>query len=256
LEHRSHGVYAGMVTTARWIAAQSYERDWWADYAAQIAAGSIPQMDWYGWRARQLSARLEALGLSSLTGGNAALVEVGCGPIGVASFFPARERVAIDPLNDFYADNPTLTHLRSSAVDYRTGVGESLPCNTAAFDLAIIENCIDHVRDVDAVMRDLHRVLHHGGVLYLTVNCRTPLGFVVHRALSRLEIDAGHPHTFTVGKTERLLREHGFSVLHIHVGSYLDALRQHLGGPGLRPWLKAVLGTTEFVITVIARKDT
>lgn len=244
-----------MVTTERWSAAQSYERDYWAGFAEQIAAGSVSQMDWYGWRARQLAARLEALELSSLTSGQAALVEVGCGPIGVASFFPAAERVAVDPLNDFYASNPTLTHLRSAAVDYRTGVGESLPCESGAFDLAIIENCIDHVQDVDAVMRELHRVLRPGGVLYLTVNCRTPLGFVVHRALSRLEIDAGHPHTFTVGRAERMMRANGFSVLNSHVGSYLEALREDLAGPGLRPRVKAVLGTSEFVITVIARKD-
>ena len=243
-----------MVTTERWIAAQSSERDWWVHYAEQIAAGSISQMDWYGWRARQLAARLEALGLSSLTSGAATLVEVGSGPVGVASFFPARERIAIDPLNDFYAGNPVLTHLRSSAVDYRTGVGESLPCDSGAFDLAIIENCIDHVREVDAVMRELHRVLTPGGVLYLTVNCRTPFGFVVHRALSRLQIDAGHPHTFTAGKAEQLVRKHGFSVLHTHLGSYIDALRHDLAGPGVRPRLKAVLGTSEFVITVIARK--
>jgi hypothetical protein len=51
-----------------------------------------------------------------------------------------------------------------------------------------------------------------------------------------------------------MVREHGFSVLHTHVGSYLDALRRDLAGPGLRPRLKAILGTTEFVITVIARK--
>src|SRR6266850_1110016 len=208
-----------MVSPARWHSAQQYERGFWESLASRISAGSVAQLDWYRWRAQQLILRLRSLGLAHLTDGRARVIEVGCGPVGVVGFFPAAERVAIDPLEPYYASNATLTALRSPAVDYRQGSAEALPCESARYDLAIIENCIDHVRDVGAAMRELKRVLTVEGALYLTVNCRTRWGFVVHRALSRLRVDAGHPYTFTPRRAERLLQEHGFRELQWETGS-------------------------------------
>src|SRR5437899_1747709 len=72
-----------------------------------------------------------------------------------------------------------LAALRDPAVDYREGSVEALPCESGHYDLAIIENCIDHVRDMHAGMRELQRALRTGGALYLTVNCRTKWGFVI-----------------------------------------------------------------------------
>jgi len=210
-----------MVTSARWGRAQQYERRYWESVAAHIAEGSVSQLDWYRWRADQLVLRFRALGLQRLHGGDARIVEVGCGPIGVAGFFPATERVAVDPLEPFYASNPTLTKLRNPSVHYRQGVGERLPCDSGRYDLAIIENCIDHVQDVQAVKRELARVLKPTGILYLTVNSRTRWGFVVHRLLSRLRIDAGHPHTFTPQRLRAFVEDGAFRILSLEVNSCL-----------------------------------
>src|SRR2546426_1663772 len=160
-----------MVSPARWQTAQQYERGYWEALATRIAAGSVSQLDWYRWRAEQLVSRLRGLGLDALAGGAARVIEVGSGPVGVVGFFPAAERVAIDPLESYYASNPTLAALRNPAVEYRPGSVEALPADSARYDLAIIENCIDHVRDVQAGMRELKRGLHASGTLYLTVNC-------------------------------------------------------------------------------------
>jgi SAM-dependent methyltransferase len=242
-----------MVTVARWECAQEYERGYWARLAGRIAGGSVSQLDWYRWRAEQLERRLALAGLSAMSAGNARLVEVGCGPIGVASFFPARERVAVDPLEEFYSADPVLSALRNPAVSYRRGKGESLPCDDSSFDLAIIENCIDHVQDVDAVMREIRRVLRPDGVIFLTVNCRTPWGFGVHRLLSRLRIDPGHPHTFTPSRARGMLRRHGFEILRVEADSYLAALREDLASREAKARIKAVLGTSEFVVSILAR---
>jgi SAM-dependent methyltransferase len=243
-----------MVTSDRWMAAQQYERGYWEGVASRIAQGSASQMDWYRWRADQLVARLQALGLGRVTGPSSKIVEVGCGPIGVASFFPAGERIAVDPLEPFYGSNPVLSKLRDPSVMYRQGLGEDLPCESNAFDLLIIENCIDHVQDVKGVMREINRVLKPDGVLYLTVNCRTKLGYVVHRALSRSRIDRGHPHTFTPPKLERMLAREGWRVQGREIGSYMAALKEDLAGPALRSRIKAVLGTSEFISSVIATR--
>lgn len=243
-----------MVTTDRWQCAQEYERGYWQQFAERIADGSVSQMDWYRWRAEQLAARLAAAGLAPLADGTARVVEVGCGPIGVASFFPAAERVAVDPLEEFYGAHPVLSALRDPAVSYRVGTGERLPCESGRFDLAIIENCIDHVQAPHAVLREIARVLRPDGVLYLTVNCRTAVGFAVHRVLSRLRLDPGHPHTFTGRRLDAMLRMHAYHPVQRELGSYAAALREDLTAGEPRALAKALLGTSEFVATVIARR--
>lgn len=242
-----------MVSLARWQRAQQYERGYWESLATRIATGAVPQLEWYRWRADQLLLRLRGLGLNELTDGRARVVEVGSGPVGVVGFFPAVERVAIDPLESYYGANATLTALRDGTVVYRSGSVEALPCESARYDLAIIENCIDHVQDVAAAMRELKRVLTPGGILYLTVNCRTSWGFVVHRALSRLRVDAGHPHTFTPPRARRLLRDHGFNELQWEAGSYREARHEDLSARERRAKLKGLLGVSEFLVTVVAQ---
>lgn len=238
----------------RWKEAQQYEQGYWRGIATQIARGSASQLDWYSWRADQLKARLIRAGRPDLADGSAAVVEVGCGPIGTVSYFPGRERVAVDPLEGFYSSDPVLSELRSPAVRYMSGVGENLPLEDAAFDLVIIENCIDHVQDVHGVMRELRRVLRRTGVLYLTVNCRTRAGYYSHRLLSALSVDAGHPHTFTPPRVVRLLKGHDLAVEELEAGSYWTALRQDLRS-GARGRAKALLGVSEYLVSVLARPD-
>lgn len=243
-----------MVTSARWQAAQRYERGYWESVATRIAEGSRSQLEWYRWRAEQLALRLRSLGLERLADGNARVLEVGSGPVGVVGFFPAAERVAIDPLEPYYSTNETLTALRNREVDYRHGSAEALPCESGRYDLAIIENCIDHVRDVRGAMRELSRALGPSGTLYLTVNCRTTWGFIVHRMLSRLRVDAGHPHTFTPFRAQRLLRDSGFQVLQFDVGSYKTARRTDLAADERRSRIKGFLGISEFVFSAVAQR--
>jgi len=241
-----------MVSPARWQRAQRYERGFWESLATRIADGSVSQLDWYRWRADQLVLRLRSVCLGALTEGGARVIEVGCGPVGVVGFFPAAERVAVDPLEPYYVTNATLTALREPTVDYRGGSAEALPCEGGHFDLAIIENCIDHVRDARAAMRELRRALHSAGTLYLTVNCRTPWGFVVHRALSNLRVDPGHPHSFTPPRLQRLLGDAGFSPVQVETESREEARRDQLAWSALRARAKALLGVSEFAVTVVA----
>jgi SAM-dependent methyltransferase len=236
----------------RWRRAQEYERGFWEATALQIATGSTSQLGWYRWRAEQLASRLRALGLVRLLDGRARVLEIGSGPLGIVSFFPAGERVAVDPLEPFYASNVVLTRLRDPQVQYRPGGGEELPCESGRYDLAIIDNCIDHVQDVAAVMHELRRVLVPAGVLYLTVNCRTRWGFWVHRALSKLRVDAGHPHTFTPRRAQTLIQSNSFEIRSLDVGSYSEALRADRRSPQAKNRIKGLLGVSEFLVTAIA----
>lgn len=239
----------------RWQRAQQYERGYWEGLAAQIATGTVSQFGWYKWRAEQLMDKLRALGLGTLFNGQARVVEVGSGPIGVVPFLPGAERVAVDPLEPYYQSNPVLTALRPVEVQYRAGVGEQLPCETGRYDLAMIENCIDHVENPSAVRAELHRVLNPNGILYLTVNCRTRWGYAVHRVLSRLRLDPGHPHTFTPVRARAFLERGGFKILSHEHGSYKEAWRTDLRGPGAKGRIKAILGVSEFLFSAICQRQ-
>jgi len=241
-----------MASQGRWQRAQQYEAAYWdRPEKANEVVRDAPA--WYGWRAEQLAENLRHAGFGHLADGGARVIEIGSGPVGVARYFPARVRMAVDPLNDVYGANPGLAAHRSADVDYRAGVGEQLPTSDASFDLAIIENCIDHVQDVGAVMRELRRILVPGGVLYLTVNCRSPVGYWVHRALSRTRIDAGHPYTFTPDRAEALMRKHDFLVRKTWaLQSLEEARKSDLASPSSKDRLKAILGVSEYAVALIS----
>lgn len=243
-----------MVSVGRWQAAQQYERAFWARSAVQIASGAVSQLDWYAWRAQRLVDWLERLGFPELTDGQTRVIEVGSGPVGIVGFVHGGTRVGVDPLESFYARDPVLTALRPPDVRYTEGVAERLPCTDASFDLAIVDNCIDHVRDVRAAMREIARVLRPGGILYFAVNCRTPWGFLVHRALSRLRIDAGHPHTFTPRRARALVTRAPFRLLWSEVEPAAEARRADRRSPSLKARMKALLGTSEFCTRLVAQR--
>src|SRR5688572_25872432 len=98
-----------MVTRGRWNRAQQYEQSFWEDLANRIADGSAADFGWYNWRAEQLKKLLREAGAERLSAGNARLLEIGSGPIGIVTFFPAQERVAVDPLENYYGSHPVLS---------------------------------------------------------------------------------------------------------------------------------------------------
>ncbi|MEM6385457.1 MAG: bifunctional 2-polyprenyl-6-hydroxyphenol methylase/3-demethylubiquinol 3-O-methyltransferase UbiG [Pseudomonadota bacterium] len=68
-------------------------------------------------------------------------------------------------------------HAESSALDirYDVGVGEHLPYDNAAFDYVVCVDVLEHVQDLNKVLREVARVLRPGGLfLFDTIN-RTPL---------------------------------------------------------------------------------
>ena len=61
------------------------------------------------------------------------------------------------------------------AIRYDVGVGEALPYADAVFDAVVCVDVLEHVTDLDQVVREIARVLKPGGVfLYDTIN-RNPL---------------------------------------------------------------------------------
>lgn len=56
-------------------------------------------------------------------------------------------------------------------ISYDVGVGEALPYTNGSFDAVVCVDVLEHVSDLDQVLREVHRVLRPGGrFLYDTIN--------------------------------------------------------------------------------------
>jgi SAM-dependent methyltransferase len=236
----------------RWQQAQQYERGFWERLGAGIESGVVGQLDWYKWRAERLEDLLGRAPGPLPRGGR--VLEIGSGPIGIVNFLDWGERFAIDPLESFYRQQPSLVRLRNSGATYLSGSGEQLPIDNESCALVIIDNVIDHTFAPERILEEIWRVLEPSGRLYLSVNVHTPWGAFLHNALAVLRIDKGHPYTFTSPSLRRLLALGGFTVLLEEVGEYRQAKRVDQQSPRPTDRVKGYTGLSEFQHLVVCSK--
>ncbi len=83
-------------------------------------------------------------------------VGAGAGIVREMNFHDRAARVCgVDP-DERVIQNPYLS-------DARVGIGESIPYEDAAFDVAVADNVLEHLQDPSAVFGEIHRVLKPGG---------------------------------------------------------------------------------------------
>jgi len=237
----------------RWQQAQQYERGFWERLGAGIERGAVGQLDWYKWRAERLEELLDRVPGSLPRTGR--VLEIGSGPIGIVNFLDWGERFAIDPLESFYRQQPSLVRLRNSGATYLSGSGEELPIDDESCSLVIIDNVIDHTFAPERILREISRVLEPTGRLYLSVNVHTSWGAFLHNALAMLRIDKGHPYTFTSSRLRQLLARGGFTVLLEDVGDYHEARRADRGSHRPTDRIKGYSGLSEFQHLVVCSKQ-
>lgn len=242
-----------MITRERWKEAQAYEKSYWQNVASQIALGSQSQLNWYAWKAKMMEQRLEGH-LNSQQKAHARILEIGSGPIGIVTFLKWGERQTLDPLESFYGCDPTLSKLRSPEVKYGSGSGEQLPFDPGRFSVVILDNVLDHVHEAPRVLGEIRRVLDKDGVFYMAVNIHTLWGGFLHRILSRLKIDRGHPYTFTMESIRRFLEQHGFTIKREFINSYKEAKAEDMMSPSTKAKVKAYTGLSEFVFHAVCGK--
>ena len=61
------------------------------------------------------------------------------------------------------------------AIRYDVGVGEALPYDDGAFDAVVCVDVLEHVRDLDQVIREVTRVLRPGGLFFFDTINRNPI---------------------------------------------------------------------------------
>jgi len=236
----------------RWQEAQHYERGFWERLSLSIERGVVGQLDWYKWRAERLEELLDRIPGALRRGGK--VLEIGSGPIGIVNFLEWGERFAIDPLESFYRQQPSLVRLRNGGATYLSGSGEQLPVADESCGLVIIDNVIDHTFAPERILREISRVLAPSGRLYLSVNVHTGWGAFLHNALAVLRIDKGHPYTFTSVSLRQLLARAGFTVLLEEVGDYNQARRADRASRRPTDRIKGYTGLSEFAHLVVCSK--
>jgi SAM-dependent methyltransferase len=239
------------INWSRWVVAQQYECGYWQRLSDNIARGATAKLDWYQWRAN----RLEQL-LRELTGPvpSGRVVEIGSGPIGIVNFLDWGPRTAIDPLERFYREQPSLVELRRPGTTYLEGTGERLPFETGSASLVIIDNVIDHTYAPDKILDEIWRVLAPDGRLYLVVNVHTTWGAWLHRLLAALRIDRGHPYTFTTGSLRTFLSRHRFEIELERIDSYEAAREADRRSSQPTDRIKGYTGLSEFQHLVLCAK--
>lgn len=196
-----------MADQARWDKAQDYEKRHWERVAKKVSDGS-GDLDWYRTRAQRVLGLLADHDVRPTDG--SAVAEVGSGPVGIISFLPGSDRYAVDPLMEYYDSESSLVTGRDPAVSYLGAKGEDIPIAASKCDLVVIDNCLDHCEDPGKVLDECRRILKDDGHLYLTLNVRSPVGWVVRNAMEVFEIDPGHPHSYYPRSLRNLISGHGF----------------------------------------------
>lgn len=240
------------IKRTRWQKAQEYERGFWQRLGNSIEVGTTGQLDWYRWRASRLQELLAlAPGPQPAVG---KVLEIGSGPIGIVNFLEWGDRYAIDPLESFYRQQPSLVKLRNPGSTYLAGSGEVLPLGDASCSLVIIDNVIDHTYEPEKILQEIARVLEPGGRLYLSVNVHTTWGAWLHNLLAVLKIDKGHPYTFTSETLRRLLARAGFTALLEQIGSYTEARQTDRRSGRVTDLIKGYTGLSEFQHLVLCTR--
>ena len=96
------------------------------------------------------------------------VLDIGCGDAGVLIAFAERGAITAG----IELDEKSLERGRVRAeehgvsVDLRRGVAEALPWADGSFDLVILDNVLEHVKDRARTLSEIRRVLRPGGLLY------------------------------------------------------------------------------------------
>ncbi|MEL7297445.1 MAG: bifunctional 2-polyprenyl-6-hydroxyphenol methylase/3-demethylubiquinol 3-O-methyltransferase UbiG [Pseudomonadota bacterium] len=101
------------------------------------------------------------------------VLDVGCAGGFMTEAIAAKGGIVtgIDPAREAIAAAKSHAAQQDLAVNYDVGTGEALPYDSGSFDAVVCVDVLEHVQDVQQVIREIARVLDDGGVfLFDTIN--------------------------------------------------------------------------------------
>ena len=229
----------------RWDDAQKYEMDWWRNHVDSI------DLSFYRDYAERAAALLkDHLSLTE----NTRVIEAGSGAAGIISFLPGSQRYAFDPLERFFSSVRIYAEFRDPGVKYLAAQAEGIPFKSGHFDLAVMDNVLDHCQNIDRVLAEVALVLRNGGILYLRTNVFSGWGRIVRIAAELFWFDKGHPHTFTEAILQLKFMEHGFNIVKKEGQGFTKNWMSQLRSKKVRQMIASVLFVTQKPVTYILKK--
>ncbi|QOJ15858.1 MAG: class I SAM-dependent methyltransferase [Planctomycetia bacterium] len=151
------------ISPARWSRAQQWELSLWSDPAARQSGD-----DWNHWWRERFDH------YSALPTAVDSLIELGCGPFTNARLIlehcRAARVVCSDPLAERYASMPDCWLAQAAAtgrIELDTHPIEELPFADGLFDVVVMINVLDHVRDGELCLRRATGLVRPNGWLVL-----------------------------------------------------------------------------------------
>jgi ubiquinone/menaquinone biosynthesis C-methylase UbiE len=191
------------VSPIRWNIAQESEREYWQEYndkaleeekIAHKKKAEVLEKEW------KISLNFNK---------NTKILQIGCGPEDIISYFINGKKYAIDPLANFYKKKFNLNY---KGINFVEGRGEDLPFKDDFFDIVILTNVLDHVEFPEKVLSEIKRVLKNKGFFYFEVFVyqknfiRTAKIFGKIKETIRKEIfNVHHPYMFTKEEVKGLM---------------------------------------------------
>jgi ubiquinone/menaquinone biosynthesis C-methylase UbiE len=194
------------------------------------------------------------------------VLDIGCGDAGVLIAFAEQGADAAGiELHDKSLERGRLrAEEHGVPVDLRKGVAEALPWPDGSFDLVILDNVLEHVRDQRQTLAEIRRVLRPDGLLYLVTPKPLALyslwndphydlaGLVLMPRRMQIwyfeKVRGGGQGTYDVGtiptrpRIRRLLREAGFDTVVSPRELWVNYLRNRIARPEeVRPGIKRKL---------------
>lgn len=132
---------------------------------------------------------------------NTKILEVGCGPQTLVEQMDGK-LYGLDPLMDYFLS----TYDMKKNVNWKQGVGESMPYKDNFFDLVIVGNVLDHTENPLKVLKESHRCLKKEGYFFIVQNCYDLNLTKFKKFMEKIGLgDTCHPHTFTLENIRNII---------------------------------------------------
>jgi SAM-dependent methyltransferase len=144
---------------------QSHELTFWEDWYRKD--GAAPLVDYY----RKFMLAMGNVSDAEFFRGKVC-VDIGCGPKGSLTWLDgiAKASIGVDPLAEQYRQFGIDKH----QMIYLSAPAEHLPFPTGYVDVLFSMNSLDHVDDLPATCREIHRVIKPGGLFIGSLNLDEP----------------------------------------------------------------------------------
>lgn len=164
-------------------------------------------------------------------------LELGCGDGSLLSALNNRDYFAGKSVYALDISASRLGYVRGVSAEFGCVVADAgnVPVATGSIDFAISTQVIEHVSDDTAMVKEIHRMMGRGRILYLATIFKKWYGWYFYRCNGRWTIDPTHLREYSDDRQlTDVLTNNGFEILENrksqNVFPLIDAVARRIGG--------------------------